>query len=265
MEIHSPDIPTSLKATPERIAELDRLGDEIAELSAHLEAATARLLDLIRAFDARGGWGNGFRSCAHWLSWRIGLDLGAAREKVRVARALGTLPLLAEAFAYPAPYTAGNLGRNTFRSPWTFWPQTSLAKQWVLKENLRFTMREVQSITYASPANLEKLSDTARVELMRLQTFPDGYKVTGTLSEVHRQIGNAVPCALAETLALEIRRQLLDDRVTSKNSALVPSKRLRAPGPEVTQPVPRKYRQLMGIHKPHPGTGMGYAAQRRAA
>ena len=89
MEIHSPDIPTSLKPTPERVAELDRLGDEIAELSAHLEAATARLLDLIREFDARGGWGNGFRSCAHWLSWRIGLDLGAAREKVRVARALG--------------------------------------------------------------------------------------------------------------------------------------------------------------------------------
>jgi len=32
---------------------VDRLGDEIAELSAHLEAATARLLDLIREFDAR--------------------------------------------------------------------------------------------------------------------------------------------------------------------------------------------------------------------
>jgi len=80
-------------------AELDRLGDEIAELSAHLEAATARLLDLIRQFDARGGWGNGFRSCAHWLSWRVGLDIGAAREKVRVARALGTLPRLARALA----------------------------------------------------------------------------------------------------------------------------------------------------------------------
>ncbi|PYN84386.1 MAG: HNH endonuclease, partial [Candidatus Rokuibacteriota bacterium] len=68
---------------------------EIAELSAHLDAATARLLDLIREFDARGGWGNGFRSCAEWLSWRVGLDLGAARERVRVARALETLPLLA--------------------------------------------------------------------------------------------------------------------------------------------------------------------------
>src|SRR2546422_2418349 len=78
---------------------LERLGDEIAALSAHLDAASARLLDLIREFDARGGWGNGFKSCAHWLTWRIGLDRGAAREKVRVARALGTLPRLADALA----------------------------------------------------------------------------------------------------------------------------------------------------------------------
>jgi hypothetical protein len=78
---------------------LDRLGDEIAELSVHLEAATARLLDLIREFDSYGGWSNGFRSCAAWLSWRVGLDLGAARERVRVARALGTLPRLAGALA----------------------------------------------------------------------------------------------------------------------------------------------------------------------
>ena len=84
---------------PQRTQELDRLGDEIAELSAHLDAATARLLDLIRQFDARGGWNTGFRSCAAWLSWRVGLDLGAARERVRVARALGTLPRLAEALA----------------------------------------------------------------------------------------------------------------------------------------------------------------------
>src|SRR5947207_1273676 len=80
-------------------AELERLGDEIAELSAHLDAATARLLELIREFDARAGWNTGFRSCAEWLSWRVGLDRGAARERVRVARALGTLPRLAQALA----------------------------------------------------------------------------------------------------------------------------------------------------------------------
>jgi uncharacterized protein DUF222 len=78
---------------------LDRLGDEIAELSAHLDAAIAHLLDLIREFDAREGWNNGFRSCAAWLSWRVGLDLGAARDRVRVAHALGTLPRLTGALA----------------------------------------------------------------------------------------------------------------------------------------------------------------------
>jgi 5-methylcytosine-specific restriction endonuclease McrA len=79
--------------------DLDRLGDEIAVLSAHLDAATARLLDLIREFDAREGWSNGFRSCAAWLSWRVGFAPGAAREHVRVARALGTLPRLSQALA----------------------------------------------------------------------------------------------------------------------------------------------------------------------
>jgi hypothetical protein len=95
METHCP----IRVVTDDRTAELDRLGDEIAELAAHLDAATARLLDLICEFDARGGWGNGFKSCAHWLSWRVGMDLGAARERVRVARALGGLPLLAQALA----------------------------------------------------------------------------------------------------------------------------------------------------------------------
>jgi hypothetical protein len=52
--------------TPERELELKRLGDEIAELAAHLDAATARLLELIRKFDAEGGWGNG---CAATRSW----------------------------------------------------------------------------------------------------------------------------------------------------------------------------------------------------
>jgi hypothetical protein len=67
--------------TPDRVdcAALDRLGDQIAELSVHLEAATARLLDLIREFDERGGWNTGFSSCAAWLSW---LDSNAPGQSV---------------------------------------------------------------------------------------------------------------------------------------------------------------------------------------
>ncbi len=78
-------------------AELEELGERIAELATQISAATYELLAMLRDFDERGGWGGGFHSCAHWLAWRVGLDPGAAREKVRVARALGALPLLSAA------------------------------------------------------------------------------------------------------------------------------------------------------------------------
>src|ERR1700730_14624338 len=78
-------------------AELEELGERIAELSAQISAATYELLAMLRDFDERAGWNSGFHTCAHWLCWRVGLDLGAAREKVRVARALGALPLLSAA------------------------------------------------------------------------------------------------------------------------------------------------------------------------
>src|SRR6266542_1009434 len=78
-------------------------GSEGGSPPSEVKAAGARLLDLIRDFDARGGWNIGFRTCADWLSWRVGLAPGAARERVRVARALGTLPLLAQALACGLP------------------------------------------------------------------------------------------------------------------------------------------------------------------
>jgi hypothetical protein len=82
---------------PASLDVLEELGERIAELAAQISAATYELLVMLRDFDERGGWNSGFRSCAHWLVWRVGLDLGAAREKMRVARALAALPLLSEA------------------------------------------------------------------------------------------------------------------------------------------------------------------------
>ena len=72
---------------------VEALGEEICTLAAHISAATQRLLELLAEFDRRGGWkAGGHRSCAHWLHFRTGIDLGACREKVRVARALEGLP-----------------------------------------------------------------------------------------------------------------------------------------------------------------------------
>ena len=81
-------------------ARCETLGQEITQLAAHIHAATYRLLCLIREFDTRGGWGGvGVMSCAHWLNWQCGISLNAAREKVRVAHALGGLPKMSAAFA----------------------------------------------------------------------------------------------------------------------------------------------------------------------
>ena len=80
-------------------AELDKLGDDIAELSARIQAAMYQLLVMIAEFDRREGWDGGFLSCAHWLNWRTGLALGTAREWVRVARALTELPLISKAMS----------------------------------------------------------------------------------------------------------------------------------------------------------------------
>jgi len=76
---------------------VEQLGEDIAALTMRIHAATYELLVMLRQFDGQKGWGNGFLSCAHWLSWRTGIDMGAAREKVRVANALVILPLLSAA------------------------------------------------------------------------------------------------------------------------------------------------------------------------
>jgi DNA (cytosine-5)-methyltransferase 1 len=102
-------------------------------------------------------------------------------------------------------------------------------------------------------------------ELSRLQTLPEGYRVLGSLSSVQRQLGNAVPSALGEVLAREIRRQLLGDVEVDARPTLIPARRLPVPEPEAVAPVPERFLHLVGEHEPHPGTGQGYAAERRAA
>jgi hypothetical protein len=76
----------------------DALGERIAEHVAHIDAAMHLLLTDLREFDQAGGWcRQGFQTCAHWLSWRVGWTVGTAREHVRVAGKLAELPLIDDA------------------------------------------------------------------------------------------------------------------------------------------------------------------------
>ncbi|MDA8166077.1 MAG: DNA cytosine methyltransferase [Desulfobacteraceae bacterium] len=100
-------------------------------------------------------------------------------------------------------------------------------------------------------------------ELCRLQTIPDSFAVKGPLQAVQRQVGNAVPSALAEKLGLEIRCRFFQDEEAGREPRLIPRKQGQLPPPEPVRPVPQKYLQLVGQHAPHPGTGKGYQAQSR--
>lgn len=77
----------------------DELIEEVVSWAARVAAGEARLLALIGELDERGAWGgHGILSCAHWLTWRCGMGRSAARERVRVARALRELPVIAARF-----------------------------------------------------------------------------------------------------------------------------------------------------------------------
>jgi DNA (cytosine-5)-methyltransferase 1 len=97
-------------------------------------------------------------------------------------------------------------------------------------------------------------------EMARLQTFPDTHDFAGTYHSARRQIGNAVPVALAEYLALEIRRELLDDDHDCTVTNL-PHHRADCPPAEDAEPVPAAYLSLRGEHEDHPGVGEGPRAR----
>ena len=76
---------------------LERLEAELCTWSANLAAAEFRWFALLAEFDKRDGWQQWeCHSCVSWMTWQLGLDDRTAREKLRVARGLVALPLVAE-------------------------------------------------------------------------------------------------------------------------------------------------------------------------
>jgi hypothetical protein len=73
----------------------ERLEDELAVLSAHLNAATARCVELVAAVADEGALAD---DLASWVAFRCGISGREARELVRVAESLRELPAIREAF-----------------------------------------------------------------------------------------------------------------------------------------------------------------------
>ena len=84
----------------ESVHHIEHLKKEITRLAGHLNAANHRFLMLIAELDRCKGWSDGATaSCAHWLNWKCGVSMTTAREKVRVALALESLPKISAAMA----------------------------------------------------------------------------------------------------------------------------------------------------------------------
>jgi len=97
----SPSIALPVAATFTIPANNDELGEALTRLAGHINAAQYRFLKLLAALVEREAWQghSGMKSPAHWLNYYCGIDLGAAREKVRVAKCLAALPLIDAAFS----------------------------------------------------------------------------------------------------------------------------------------------------------------------
>ncbi len=100
-------------------------------------------------------------------------------------------------------------------------------------------------------------------ELKRLQTFPDSYEICGSSGSARKQLGNAVPPALAEAVALQLRR-FFGEIVPSHESKFVRPSLGLPPAPEAVSAVPTAYLHLQSIYQDHPGPGLGPGARQKS-
>jgi len=93
-------------------------------------------------------------------------------------------------------------------------------------------------------------------EILRLQTFPNSWRLSGTYREQVRQAGNATPPLLAEILGRAIATQL-NGAIPQGDPALAIARSEFVPPPTPPRPVAAEYMALAGHHDPHPGAGRG--------
>jgi hypothetical protein len=146
-----------------RLCELEA---QITELAGHLNAAHYRWLSLIAEFDRRQGWSDGAtQSCAHWLNWKCGIDMGAAREKVRVAHALEELPRICAAME------RGELSYSKARALTRV--ACAQTEEYLLRIALHGTAAHVEKVVrqYRRAKEAEELSREARQQASRKVTY----------------------------------------------------------------------------------------------
>jgi len=139
---------------------------EITTLAGHLNAANHRWLVLIAEFDRRKAWSDGMtQSCAHWLSWKCGLSLVSARDKLRVARALGNVPAISTAMG------EGRLSYSMVRALTRI--ATPENEGSLLRWALHGTVRQIEEVVrkYRRVVEVEELDRAERQQAHRQLTY----------------------------------------------------------------------------------------------
>lgn len=186
------------------------------------------------------------------------LDVDEADPALQVRGKWGALlPSIPEGQNYLF-HTARGDGKEIFgwrRRYWAF-----LLK--LAKDRPSWTI-QAQPGTSTGPFHWKNRRLSAR-EMARLQTFPESLHFDCTHRAAQRLLGNAVPSLLAEILAKEIRRQILDISA-SPQLELLPRRKGPPPTAEHVAPVARQYWHLVGKQDAHPGEGFGPRGRPRLA
>ena len=191
-----PSSPTPPSGRAEPSCSIDELDRAIVNLAARINAATYDFLVLLRRFDERAGWlAWSFDSCAEWLHWRCDISLNAAREKVRVAHALKTLPAIGRAFA------EGRLSYSKVRA------LTRVAGPKNEDELLAFALRTTaarveercRELRFGTPASTDEAARAHARRALGLRRDPDRGTVLITV-ELPLEAGELVDKALDRAL-----------------------------------------------------------------
>jgi hypothetical protein len=192
------------------------LGEEITLLAGQINAANYRLLKLIARFDDRKAWSGGgtVRSCAHWLNWKCGINLGAAREKVRVAHCLEHLPLIEGSFA------AGEISYSKVRAMTRVaTPENEDYLMMIARHgtasHVEKAVAKYKNVTRADKGNTEKEQDEAR-SLVYYQEEDGSWIIHARLPA---EAGSLVVKAI-EAVAKPLQREQQDLQIEQRNEGL---------------------------------------------
>jgi hypothetical protein len=195
------------------------LGDKITLLAGQLDAGGYRMIKLIAEFDERKAWGDGggLKSCAHWLNWKCGIAMGAAREKVRVAHCLQDLPLIDASFA------TGEISYSKVRAMTRVaTPETEEALLEFARHGTASHVEQLVSKYKRVKRNMEDEAEQDREEARKLTYYQDNdgmWVINARLSPEAGSLLVKVVEALVAPIQEKKRAQLLEQRLQEEEEA----------------------------------------------